>query len=107
MNHDAYLIGSTSLQHLCYKMCLSKVCVRQKAPLLSVAGLSVQTALFIRATGQAAAISDTASKDNEGQNTPVFLLQPHVNDSSIKHSCHNIILEIIPRVSVFFCCPFF
>lgn len=70
MNHDAYLTGSTTLQHLCHKLHS-----RRAIPSLSVAGPSVQTALIIRAIGQSAAISDTATKDNEGRSTPVYLFQ--------------------------------
>lgn len=70
MNRDAYLTGSTSLQHLCYKLHSCRA-----IPSLTVAGPSVQTALIIRTIGQSVAISDTATKDNEGRSTPVYLFQ--------------------------------
>lgn len=50
MNRDAYLTGSTSLQHLRYKLH-----PRRAIQSLSVAGPSVQTASIIRAIGQSAA----------------------------------------------------
>lgn len=50
MNRGAYLTGSTSLQHLCYKLHS-----RRAVQSLSVAGLSVPTALIIRTIGQSAA----------------------------------------------------
>lgn len=50
MNRDAYLTGSTSLQHLRYKLHS-----RRAVQSLSVAGLCVQTASIIRTIGQSAA----------------------------------------------------
>lgn len=70
MNHDAYLTGSTSLQHLCYKLHSCRA-----IPSLTVAGPSVQTALIIRTIGQSAAIPDIATKDNEGRSTPCLPFQ--------------------------------
>lgn len=68
MNRDAYLTGTTGLQHLCYKLHSRRTILS-----LSVSGPSAQTALITRAIGQSAVISDTAAKDNEGRSTPVYL----------------------------------
>lgn len=98
VNRDAYLTGSTSLQHLCYKL---HSC--QAIQSLSVAGLSVQTASIIRTIGQSAAYQTLLlmiMKDEALLSPSVFFFKALAKyPLTCKCSCHNIFLQISPGVS--------